>query len=43
MKTNRNALYKLLHDARLRLKRRLLAEGISAQEVLAAFEQKLPF
>src|SRR5512142_3262327 len=43
MKTNRNALYKLLHDARLRLKRRLMAEGISAQEVLAAFEQKLPF
>ena len=43
MKTNRNALYKLLHDARLRLKRRLLAEGLSAQEVLAAFEQKLPF
>ena len=40
MKTNRNALYKLLHDARLRLKRRLLAEGISAQEVLEAFEQK---
>lgn len=43
MKTNRNALYKLLHDARLRLKRRLLAEGISAQEILAAFEQKQPF
>jgi RNA polymerase sigma-70 factor, ECF subfamily len=43
MKTNRNALYKLLHDARLRLKRRLLAEGLSAQEILAAFEQKLPF
>ncbi|HEX8992615.1 MAG TPA: RNA polymerase sigma factor [Anaerolineales bacterium] len=43
MKTNRNALYKLLHDARLRLKRRLLAEGISAQEVLSAFEEKLPF
>lgn len=40
MKTNRNALYKLLHDARLRLKRRLLAEGLSAQEVLSAFEQK---
>ena len=40
MKTNRNALYKLLHDARLRLKRRLLAEGLSAQEVMAAFEHK---
>lgn len=40
MKTNRNALYKLLHDARLRLKRRLTAEGLTAQEILAAFEQK---
>ncbi len=40
LKTNRNALYKLLHDARLRLKRRLTAEGLSPQEVLAAFEQK---
>lgn len=40
MKTNRNALYKLLHDARLRLKRRLAAEGLSAQEVLSAFETK---
>ncbi len=40
MKTNRNALYKLLHDARLRLKRRLTAEGLTAQEVLAAFEHK---
>ncbi len=40
MKTNRNALYKLLHDARLRLKRRLTSEGLTAQEVLSAFEQK---
>ena len=39
LKTNRNALYKLLHDARLRLKTRLEREGISAQEVLTAFEQ----
>jgi RNA polymerase sigma-70 factor (ECF subfamily) len=39
LKTNRNALYKLLHDARLRLKRRLTLEGLSAQEVLTAFEQ----
>ncbi len=39
LKTNRNALYKLLHDARLRLKRRLFLEGLSAQEVLTAFEQ----
>jgi len=40
MKTNRNALYKLLHDARLRLKRRLAREGLTPQEVLSAFEQK---
>lgn len=40
MKTNRNALYKLLHDARLRLKRRLRAEGLTAPEILSAFEQK---
>ena len=40
MKTNRNALYKLLHDARLRLKRRLKSEGLTAQEVLAAFARK---
>jgi RNA polymerase sigma-70 factor (ECF subfamily) len=40
MKTNRNALYKLLHDARLRLKQRLMAEGINPKEVMAAFAQK---
>lgn len=39
LKTNRNALYKLLHDARLRLKQRLHTEGLEAQEVLAAFER----
>ena len=39
LKTNRNALYKLLHDARLRLKRRLKNEGLTAQEVLTAFEE----
>jgi len=38
LKTNRNALYKLLHDARLRLKQRLQTEGLNAQEVLTAFE-----
>jgi RNA polymerase sigma-70 factor (ECF subfamily) len=39
LKTNRNALYKLLHDARLRLKQRLQIEGLDAQEVLTTFEQ----
>ena len=38
MGTNRNALYKLLHDARQRLKRKMEAEGLSAEDVLAAFE-----
>jgi len=38
LNTNRNALYKLLHDARLRLKQRLQTEGLDAQEVLSAFE-----
>jgi RNA polymerase sigma-70 factor (ECF subfamily) len=40
LKTNRNALYKLLHDARLRLRTRLALEDINPQEVLALFEQK---
>jgi RNA polymerase sigma-70 factor (ECF subfamily) len=37
MDTNRNALYKLMHDARQRLKRRMMAEGVSPDEALAAF------
>ena len=38
MHTNRNALYKLVHDARRRLKKRMMAEGMSPQEMMAAFE-----
>lgn len=38
MGMQRNALYKLLHDGRLRLKRRLEREGITAGEVMAMFE-----
>lgn len=38
MGMNRNAMYKLLHDARVRLKQALLAEGFSAEELLATFE-----
>ena len=34
METNRGALYKLMHDARRRLKKRMEAEGLSAQDVL---------
>ncbi len=36
--TNRNALYKLLHDGRQRLKKRMLSEGVTPQELLALFE-----
>ena len=35
--TNRNALYKMMHDARLKLKRRLEREGLPPQELLAMF------
>ncbi len=37
MNTNRNVLYKLLHDARKRLKKRMAAEMLSPQDVLGAF------
>jgi RNA polymerase sigma-70 factor (ECF subfamily) len=40
MEMNRNALYKLMHDARLRLKRRLIAEGLSPEDVLVSFENR---
>jgi RNA polymerase sigma-70 factor (ECF subfamily) len=39
MDTNRNALYKLIYDARQRLQQSMIANGISPQEVLAAFEK----
>jgi len=39
MGTTRNALYKLLHDARLRLKQRMAEEGLSTEDVLSIFEQ----
>ena len=38
MNTNRNAIYKLMHDARRRLKKRMMIEGMSPEEMLAAFE-----
>lgn len=40
MGTNRNALYKLMHDARKRLKKRMEAEGFSAQDVLGAIDEE---
>ena len=38
MGMQRNALYKLIFDARLRLKRRMAREGLSPAEIMAAFE-----
>jgi RNA polymerase sigma-70 factor (ECF subfamily) len=35
---NRNALYKLLHDARQRIKARLLARHLTESDILAVFE-----
>ena len=37
MGSNRNALYKLLHDARLKLKRRLELEGYPPEDLLKMF------
>lgn len=37
MGTNRNAIYKLLHDARQRLKKRMSLLGLSPESVLAVF------
>ena len=39
MGMQRNALYKLLHDARLKLKQSLESEGLSTAEILAVFDQ----
>ena len=39
MNTNQNALYKLLHDARKKLKGRMEAAGIASKEALAAFDE----
>lgn len=40
MDTNRNALYKLLHDARKQMRNRLLEKGLTPEEVLEAFESE---
>jgi len=39
MGTNRNALYKLMHDTRLRLKHRLAQEGLTPEDLQAIFEK----
>lgn len=38
MDSNRNAMYKLLHDARQKLKKRLATDGISPEDLLAVFD-----
>ncbi len=40
MDTNRNALYKLIHDARKQMRSRLNENGLTPQEVLAVFESR---
>lgn len=40
MGTNRNALYKLMHDTRLRLKRRMAQEGLTPGDILSVFESR---
>ena len=40
MKVERNALYKIIHDARVKLKKRLELERLSPAEILASFETK---
>ena len=37
MNTNRNAIYKLVHDARQRIKQRMTDRGLSSEDVLEAF------
>ena len=37
--TNRNSLYKLIHDARKRLKQALLAQGLTHKDLIAVFDE----
>ena len=39
MNMKRNALYKLLHDARLRLKNRMAIEGLTTEDIWAVFDR----
>jgi RNA polymerase sigma-70 factor (ECF subfamily) len=39
MGTNRNALYKTMHDGRLQIKRRLAREGLTVEDIFGVFEQ----
>jgi RNA polymerase sigma-70 factor (ECF subfamily) len=37
MHTNRNTVYKLLHDARIKIRRKLLMQGFGTEEAMALF------
>jgi RNA polymerase sigma-70 factor (ECF subfamily) len=39
--TSRNAIYKMLHDARLKVKRHLVARGYDIEEIFSLFGQIL--
>jgi RNA polymerase sigma-70 factor (ECF subfamily) len=39
MGSNRNALYKLLHDARLKLKNHFGEQGMTPENILSSFEK----
>ena len=40
MDSNQNAIYKLLFDARQRLRRRMAEDGLTPEDVLASFAEK---
>ena len=40
MGVERNALYKLMHDARVKLKRRMAREGLSPADLMQVFEAR---
>ena len=40
LNTNRNNIYKIAHDGRLKLKKHLLAQGLTENDVLAIFQAK---
>lgn len=42
LNTNTNNIYKLIHDARLKLKKVLLTEGLSPEYILSLFAQEEP-
>ncbi|MFO1125878.1 MAG: RNA polymerase sigma factor [Methylocystis sp.] len=41
LNSNRNSLYKLIHDARKRLKQALLEEGVTHKDLIAVFDESI--